>query len=283
MKRICKILLALAACILLSAQALSAENGKTLKILAIGNSFSDDAVNHNLWNLLNDAGIDAVIGNLYIGGCTLERHYNNSVSGKCDYSYRKIVNGELRNIDEVSLEEGIRDEKWDYVTVQQSSGISGLYNTYEPYLKSLLEYVESTLGYRPIFLFHQTWAYSADASHWDFPKYDRDQMKMYGMIVSSVQQAIKDNPQIQTVIPSGTAIQNGRSSSLGDTFNRDGYHLELTYGRYTAACTWFEVLSGKDVRKNHYRPDTIDDKTAAICRKAAHDAVRHPWKVTPQK
>ena len=37
-------------------------------------------------------------------------------------------------------------------------------------------------------------------------------------------------------------IQNGRSTALGDTFNRDGYHLELTYGRYTAACTWFETL-----------------------------------------
>ncbi len=51
------------------------------------------------------------------------------------------------------------------------------------------------------------------------------------------------------VIPAGTAIQNARTSSQGDTYTRDGYHLEQTYGRFTAACVWFEKLFGKDVRK----------------------------------
>lgn len=45
----------------------------TLKILAIGNSFSEDATRY-LHQLANAAGIDTKIVNLYIGGCPLERH-----------------------------------------------------------------------------------------------------------------------------------------------------------------------------------------------------------------
>ncbi|MGI6313258.1 MAG: DUF4886 domain-containing protein [Candidatus Cryptobacteroides sp.] len=61
----------------------------TLRILAIGNSFSEDAVENNLWELLDAAGVPAIIGNLYIGGCSLKRHYNNSVNDAPDYRYRR--------------------------------------------------------------------------------------------------------------------------------------------------------------------------------------------------
>lgn len=46
------------------------------------------------------------------------------------------------------------------------------------------------------------------------------------------------------------AIQNARTSYMGDTFNRDGYHLEVNYVRYTAACTWYEAIRGKSVAGN---------------------------------
>ena len=59
---------------------------------------------------------------------------------------------------------------------------------------------------------------------------------MYNAIVDCVKDLMKEY-HFDILIPSGTAIQNARTSSLGDTFNRDGYHLKRTYGRYTAACT----------------------------------------------
>lgn len=52
---------------------------------------------------------------------------------------------------------------------------------------------------------------------------------MYNSIIRAVLATYKD-ADIDFVIPSGSAIQNGRTSSLGDSFNRDGIHLELTYG-----------------------------------------------------
>ena len=47
----------------------------SLKILAIGNSFSEDAVEY-AWDIANSLGIQNVmIGHLYIGGCSLDMHY----------------------------------------------------------------------------------------------------------------------------------------------------------------------------------------------------------------
>ena len=59
---------------------------------------------------------------------------------------------------------------------------------------------------------------------------------------------------------------------LGDTFNRDGYHLEVNYGRFTAACTWFEALTGKDATANPYKPSTVSDSQARVAKAAAHAA-----------
>lgn len=50
--------------------------GRTVKILAIGNSFSEDAVEQNLHELAA-AGFTTVIGNMYIPGCPLELHARN--------------------------------------------------------------------------------------------------------------------------------------------------------------------------------------------------------------
>lgn len=254
----------------------------TLRILAIGNSFSQDSVEQYLWELFDAAGIPVIIGNMYIGGCTLERHFQNSVTDKDDYAYRKVVEGVKTNREHTTLEYALSDEAWDYVSFQQASGVSGEYETYEPYLLALRAFVRRRVPATAIFMWHQTWAYSADATHPEFPRYGRDQMKMYKAIMDASRKAMK-NHGFPILIPSGTAIQNARSSSMGDVFNRDGFHLELTYGRYTASCTWFEAISGQSAVGNPYHPDSISADTAAICQRAAHDACRHPYSVTRQR
>ena len=255
-------------------------NQAPLRILAIGNSFSQDAVEQYLYELFQAAGIEAVVGNLYIGGCSLERHWTNAENNQAAYEYRKVVNGEKSTRKNISIFAALKDEKWDYVSLQQVSGLSGQYASYEPYLSNLLDYVagNATNGYM-VPMLHQTWAYAANSTHADFPKYDKSQMKMYEAIVDAVEQAAAAH-EIDLVIPSGTAIQNARTSFLGDSFNRDGYHLETTYGRYTAACTWFERISGRSVVGNAYVPAGLGARYAAIAQHAAHLAVEAPRTVT---
>ncbi len=249
-----------------------------LCILAIGNSFSQDSVEQYLWELFDAAGIEAVIGNMYIGGCSLETHWGKAQNGATSYAYRKMAGGTKTEQQNVAFLTPFSDEDWDIVTLQQNSGNSGQYSTYTPYLANLIAYVGEKCD--ADIWFHQTWAYMQGSSHGEFPKYDSDQMTMYNAIMGAVQSAMADHPTLAGVIPSGTAIQNGRTSYLGDTFNRDGYHLEVTYGRYTAACTWFEALSGQSVVGNTYFPATIDKDTAEIAQHAAHEAVTTPYSVT---
>lgn len=101
---------------------------------------------------------------------------------------------------------------------------------------------------------------------------------MYDSIVYSINKA-KLLCGIRKIIPSGTAIQNGRTSFLGDSFNRDGTHLELTYGRYTVACTWFEFLTGIPVIGNNFSSG-LNTKIKRIAQDAAHNAVVNPYLVT---
>lgn len=260
------------------------EDDGIIKILAIGNSFSQNAVEQYLWELFDAADIKAVIGNLYISGCSLETHYNNIRDEASRYSYRKIDNGtENKTVENnVSMQKGIQDENWDYICVQQVSGKSGIYSTYTPYLPGIIDYIkaQSTNPTMKI-AFHQTWAYPADSQHKDFSNYDNDQMIMFRAIMYCAQKAMDDYPAIEMIIPSGTAIQNGRQSFLGDTFNSDGNHLNTSYGCYTAACTWFETFSGKDVTENTYIPGNLTKSQAEVSKNAAHFAVESPYTVNP--
>ncbi len=261
----------------------SEEGDGVLRILAIGNSFSQDAVEQYLYELFAVSGQKVIIGNLYIGGCSLEKHYNNMMADSPAYEYRKIVDGQKTNVKGVRVSAALADEKWDYVSLQQASGLSGQYETCTPYLPEILNYVRSHSRHDVKLMWHSTWAYSSDSTHSDFPKYQSDQDVMYNAIID-VAKKIMGNASysFDILIPCGTAIQNGRTSSLGDSFNRDGYHLEVNYGRYAAACTWFEAISGKNAEDTVYAPASVNAETARIVRSAVHDAVMNPYGITDQ-
>ena len=250
----------------------------TVKILAIGNSFSQDAVEQYLYDLAKASQIEVVIGNMYIGGCDLDKHWNNLQNNSAAYEYRKITAGQKTNRKGISLSEALADEPWDYISLQQASGKSGKYETYTA-LPQLIGSITASVPDAAM-IWHQTWAYASGSNHESFPAYDKNQMTMYNAIVSSARQAMTDNSALRLMIPSGTAIQNARTTYVGDIFNRDGYHLEVTYGRYTAACTWFEAIFGIDVTTTTYAPPTVSKEMAEIARLAAHRAVASPDRVT---
>lgn len=253
---------------------------KTVRILAIGNSFSQDAVEQYLHELAEAEGISTIIGNMFIGGCSLERHVKNARENAPAYAYRKIgTDGKKREKGKMSLETVLADEDWDYVSLQQASPFSGMYETYEASLPELIEYVKARLPKKTKLMLHQTWAYASTSRHSGFKNYNCNQLTMYQAIADAVKKAAKAN-KIKIVIPSGTAIQNARTSFIGDHLNRDGYHLDVKIGRYTAACTWFERIFKHNVVGNPYTPEGLDEARKAVAQKAAHAAVKHPYKVT---
>ena len=267
-------------CILLLLAGGTYAQQKTVRILAIGNSFSQDAVEQYLHELAEAEGISTIIGNMFIGGCSLERHVKNARDNAPAYAYRKIgTDGKKREKGKMSLEAVLADEDWDYVSLQQASPFSGMYETYEASLPELIEYVKARLPKKTKLMLHQTWAYASTSRHSGFKNYNCNQLTMYQAIADAVKKAAKAN-KIKIVIPSGTAIQNARTSFIGDHLNRDGYHLDVKIGRYTAACTWFERIFKHNVVGNPYAPEGLDEARKAVAQKAAHAAVKHPYKVT---
>lgn len=255
-------------------------NGDTIRVLAIGNSFSQDAVGQYLYELGEAEGITLIIGNMLIGGCSLERHVQNIRNNAPAYAYHKVEkDGKKTEIKSMTIEKGLTDEDWDYISVQQVSPLSGIYNSYKASLPELVNYIKERIGKKTLLMMHQTWAYATDANHTGFKNYDQNQMKMYTSIVDAVKKAA-DLVGIKKIIPSGTAIQNARTSFIGDHMDRDGYHLDLTIGRYTAACTWFEALTHLNVTENPYSPEGMDQNYKKVAQTAAHKAILCPDKVT---
>lgn len=273
-------LLALTVLLLFSFTAIAAGKGNVIRILAIGNSFSEDAVEQYLYELARESGYELVIGNAYRGGQGFESHWKDVSTFADTFEYRKVVGGKKTNRSKSSLRSIIEDEPWDYITFQQVSQDSGRPETYEPFLTYLINYVRLYAANKDVKLgFHMTWAYAKDSTHGGFANYGRDQMKMYDSIVAATKGALKRHPELVFVIPSGTAIQDARTSRLGDTLNRDGYHLDYNIGRYTAACTWYEAILGKNAVRNAYCPPSVSAEDAVIARKAAHYAVRKPFRI----
>lgn len=253
---------------------------KTVRILAIGNSFSVDAAESYVDDLAIADSVQLIIANMNIGGCSLETHWKNASSNTAAYSYNKIVNGTSTITKDQNLEDALKDEPWDFISLQQVSYLSGRYDSYYPFLPNLISYVKTLVNNTDVQIcLHRTWAYASNSTHSEYGYYDHNQKIMFDSIVS-VTKRVAFEAGIDLIIPAGTAIQNGRSSYIGDNFNRDGYHLSYDLGRYTAACTWYEKLTGKAVVGNTYAPEALSQRQIDIAQNAAHLAILEPNKIT---
>ncbi|MBD1427273.1 DUF4886 domain-containing protein [Sphingobacterium arenae] len=261
----------------------SPKDDGVIKILAIGNSFSEDGIENYLHELGTANGKKMIIGNLYIGGAPLSLHVKNANEDAAKYQYRKIgLDGKKITTKDVRISQALSNENWDYISFQQASPLSGKFDVVIESLPKLVSYVRGKVNPEAQFVYHQTWAYQHDSNHKGFANYNRDQLTMYKAI-ADVSKKVSKLGDFKYIIPAGTAIQNARTSSMGDTFTRDGYHLQLDYGRFTAACTWYEKIFGEDVRKNSYKPEKVTELQAKIAKEAAHKAVKKPYSVSKVK
>ena len=249
-----------------------------MKVLAIGNSFSDDAMEY-VYPVLEALGVEDIsLGNLFIGGCEIQRHVNCMKSDAPLYEYRTNAQNKWENTLEYRLKDGVCQQAWDVVTMQQGSHDSGVKESYKA-LPELIEFVRSKLGQVKL-AWHMTWAYQQDSTHFGFANYQQDQKVMYNAILDAVQSCALATGEFAMLIPVGTAVQNARTSCLGDTITRDGFHLSIPYGRYIAALTWGRVLTGKSVVGISYAPEGVDEKMKAIAIESVENAVKSPFEVT---
>ena len=257
----------------------------SIKVLAIGNSFSQDAINNHLYEVLESAGYEEIVlGNMYIGGCSLDTHWSNMKNNTAayDYYYRSASTNGWRHTYSQTLDTAINEEDWDYITIQQVSGSSGKLADYGC-LDSVLNWIdENKTNPNAKVLWHMTWAYDEVNQNSGYANYNNDQMTMYRMILDVVNEKVASHNLIDGIIPSGTSIQNMRTSSKvapAALCEGDGYHLSANVGDYIAALTWYAYLSGDDVSYLAYQPSAVanyrDDINASV-----NAAIANPYNVT---
>lgn len=233
-----------------------------MNVLSIGNSFSQDAQKY-LHEIAASGGVQLHAENLYIGGCPLRVHAENLRSGEA--AYDDEINGE--RVGTISLPEALRLRAWDVVTLQQSSGTSGEYDSYQPYLNELAAAVRAACPGARLFI-HQTWAYEDGADHPDFARYSCDRKQMFAQLTAAYRQAAADIDA--EIIPVGTVIERLRDRAPGfivrqggESLCRDGYHLSFDLGRYAAGLTWYSVLCGRPPRTSTFVPPAASGTDAA--------------------
>lgn len=118
-----------------------------MRIFLIGNSFSSNATQY-LPDQKAEAGRDLQIGYARIGGASLKLHWDNHQT-----------NAEY---DGLTLRQLLQSEAWDVVSLQQALIDSAYPESYQPYAQNLRDLIAEI---RPDarLVWHQTWAYRADA------------------------------------------------------------------------------------------------------------------------
>ena len=207
----------------------SFESKRKLKILAVGNSYARDAYSYLPYlinSIVND--IDITIGIIYQGSCTLQTHWNNIQNNTAAYEYDKWTESEgawvtVTNRNFLFI---VEDEDWDIITFQQQSSNSRNYQTFQPYLNNIIDWLYSHLSKSAKLGWLLTPAYPTGYSGLNGDTSD----EMFAKIVVAVKEVL-NKTAIDFVIPAGTAIQNARTTSLdalGDFghLSAEGLHLQ---------------------------------------------------------
>jgi len=216
-----------------------------MKVLAIGNSFSEDGTRY-LYEIAKAAQVDMKVVNLVIGGCPLRLHFANSIENNRNYGMQ--LNGMSSGF-KVSIREALLSDEWDVVTIQQASKFSVNYDSFQPYLNYMADYIRMHAPKAKLYL-QQTWAYEEGSRRLcEELKYEKAE-DMFKDIQTSYEQAAKEI-HADGIIPSGEVMYEMIKRGV-EKVHRDTFHAKLGIGRYALGLTWYATLTGNDVKNNPF-------------------------------
>lgn len=266
------------------------EGKHQIRVLCIGNSYTNDALKY-VCRLLTAAGIDASSYSIYSlprTAASVEHWCKVAESGEVvQLNYK---GGEKMPVEEGSLASVVAQD-WDVITLQQASKDAVDYSTFNPWLQQLIDFLLLHCTNPQVTLAWQT-AWSYNKVYGKISSYERWRQ----MSSAVIQMIIVDG--IDVLIPTGTAIQNARTTELStddSELTHDGVHLDRGVGCYVASCTWVEAICGPvfdiTVLGNEFTPELQADSTATypptavtpenreLCQRCAVAAVKNPFEV----
>ena len=271
-----------------------------LKVLAIANSFMVDSLQY-MQDFINASGIEN--DKICFYGCYRSSgslslwndiYNNNTPLSSNNATCLKYAGGINMNVGTSNTLKEILSKDWDVIVFQQVSGSSNNYSSYEPYLTKLIaDARENCTNQQVAIAWHMTWSYKD--THPVSGPHGEDGWEG---ICNTVKQMMSNNG-IDIIIPTGTAIQNARNSSVntdGD-MTRDGAHLAYGVGRYVATSTWWQTLVApifeasvlgnpaihniaQDETGGDYQAVAVTSSNKSLCQLCAFQAVMDMFNVT---
>lgn len=257
-------------------------NKDSLKILSVGNSFAEDTSEYVPDIALNLGFKSVHIGTLYIGGCSVRRHYENAQGNIKAYKYYENNGDGWRDTPDVSIEDAIKSEEWDFISIQHGTGDGSRYTLEESYekLSLLVDYIRKKASPKTKIAFNMAWVMEPDSTHPEIVSYKGDQLRMYENLVRITEQVVMPTEGLDIISPAGTAIQNARATGGLEPLCRDKFHLSYTVGRYLAALTFVGALTKTDIGGVTYAPDGVGEAERRIAIECAKKAINAPFKIT---
>jgi len=294
------------------------DKAKPLKVLMIGNSFTASVMRETP-AFAKAAGVTLDIVQCGIGGCPLEKHWANvekasDVSFKpygVSWSYASDPKKTLPK--KANVTEMLVADKWDVVTIQQASGKSAFYDTYQPHADKLIAKIRELAPQAEIVI-QETWSYSPYDGR--LATWNMTPATMHAALKAAYAQLAKKHTL--RVIPTGDAVQlfrerlpvdygtpltkaeiaalkqpalidfhgdvagsshwgtgrKGKQKDWQETKLRCDFPHFNSRGHYLQACVWTAVLFGLDPTTVGYRPKDLPEKDAQLMRECARDAVK---------
>lgn len=244
---------------------------ETIRILAIGNSFSNDAF-HYAEEIAAKFGIKTEFWSLYQSGCYISKHLDNFNNKTAAYTiYRNGV--QVRG--SVTMNQILDECNFDYITLQQGSARSNKWSYYyseeNPYIVDLYNAIKAEQP-NAEFLIHQTWGYSPAEAIANGHTGSLDHFTAIESCYNKAAELLdlplaKSGKAIQLVKDYGflTDDRGGVNSVYADEY----CHL-TNRGDFIAGCVLVETIFGVDVTSKDFTSLFVDAEN--LC-KVAHSAV----------
>jgi len=280
-----------------SESAAPAKGAKTVRLLTVGNSFSQNATRF-LPDLVKAGGHTLIHRPLAVGGASLELHAGRAATNGLYATGR-------------SLKQELESGRWDFVTIQQASRKSQDLATYRPHAGYLHGFIRKHAPGAAV-LVHETWAYRRDdpwfTTQSPKPNEPASQQAMYRGLTNAYRTIAAELGA--RLIPVGEAFhladtdptwgfrpyakfdsKTAKPPALPDqthslhmgwqwrkqkdgkmTLGMDGHHASVA-GQYLGGCVFYEVLFGESVVGNKFVPSGLDADYAKFLRETARRAV----------
>jgi hypothetical protein len=182
--------------------------------------------------------------------------------------------------------------------MQQGAAQSPQLNTYKDYIDQLRNIIDPYVAEHcpnAKFIWNMLWGYQSNSTQSVFVNtFNSNQMYMYESNVNAVQKHVVPRTDFDRIIPTGTVIQNARTSFFGDKLCRDTYHLN-DLGGILAAYGLYATITGQPLTEvnidavtassnNHigssYITAPLTERQKQVIIESVNNALADPFHVT---